>query len=94
MVPYCFIGERECLYERPMPVQAVADVPDTRLLVIPRKIFTANRYFSQRDQEKLLIMSTVNFPDKKQVISNVDVVKRAHSIRVSVSLALILIICY
>ena len=26
-------------------------------------------------------MSTVNFPDQKQVISNVDVVKKAHSIK-------------
>jgi hypothetical protein len=64
-----------------MPVQAVADEDNTRLLIIPRKIMTATRYFLPRAQEKLLIMSTVNFPDQKQVISSVDVVKRAHSIK-------------
>ena len=64
VVPYCFVGERECLEERAMPVQVVADEDNTRLLIIPRKIMTAGRYFNHREQEKLLIMSTVNFPDQ------------------------------
>jgi hypothetical protein len=77
--PYCFIGERESLKVLPMPVQAVADCADTRLLIISGEVI--GRLFTRKEQEKLLIMSIVNFPDKKQVVSEVDVVKQAHSIR-------------
>lgn len=57
----------------------MADSPDTRLLVISKKAL--DQYFTEKEREKLLIMSIVNFPDKKQVVSEVDVVKQAHSIR-------------
>jgi len=41
----------------------VADSPDTRLLVISKKAL--DQYFTEKEREKLLIMSIVNFPDKK-----------------------------
>jgi hypothetical protein len=44
-----------------MPVQAIADVNDTKLLVLPLKILL--RHFNEREQEKFLMSSVINFPN-------------------------------
>ena len=51
----------------------MAAVPDTRLLMIPRS--EIEKAFSSKEQERLLIMSQVQFPTEKQVLADVDVVK-------------------
>lgn len=54
-------------------MQIVAAVPDTRLLMIPRS--EIEKAFSNKEKERLLIMSQVQFPTEKQVLADVDVVK-------------------
>eukprot|EP00347_Sterkiella_histriomuscorum_P015896 403355273 len=74
-----FMGEREFNYGRNYPVSAVCQSSNARIFVIQHRDF--HKIFTRQDIEKLLLSSTLVFPDEDEVKRSIEVLEQVQKIK-------------
>jgi hypothetical protein len=79
--PFQLIGDQEMLMNKTYPVRVVASKKETVVLTLGKRDFE-KQFTSNKDKKDFIdVMSTVIFPSHEQVIRDIEIFKKVHSIK-------------